>query len=57
MATTQSSSPSHSPQAIHQSLAAKLADACVNPSYMADLWAVYYQRFEEVLKAEKTVRL
>jgi hypothetical protein len=53
MATIQSSSPSHSPQEarkeLHQHLAAKLADACVNPSYMPDLWAVYFHRFQEVL--------
>ena len=51
MATIQSSSPSHSPQELHQDLAAKLADACVNPSYRPDLWAVYFHRFEEVLAA------
>jgi hypothetical protein len=54
MAITQSSSPLESPQDIHQSLAARLADACVNPSYMPDLWAVYYRRFEEVLALEMT---
>jgi hypothetical protein len=36
----------------HIYLAAHLADACVNPSYMADLWAVYHGRFVEVLRAE-----
>jgi hypothetical protein len=54
MATTDSSSPSHSSQELHQHLAAKLADACVNRSYMPDLWAVYYHRFQEVLAAELT---
>ena len=49
MATLQSSSRSHSSQDEHRALAA----ACVNPSYMADLWAVYFRRFEEVLAAEK----
>jgi hypothetical protein len=33
-------------------LAARLADACVNPSYMPDLWAVYHNRFVEVLRTE-----
>lgn len=33
-------------------LAARLADACVNPSYMADLWAIYHNRFVQVLRAE-----
>jgi hypothetical protein len=42
--------------ALHQHLAAKLADACVNPSYMPDLWAVYFNRFEEVLASEPTRR-
>ena len=37
---------------LHQHLAARLADACVNPSYMPDLWATYFQRFEEVLSGE-----
>jgi hypothetical protein len=40
-----------------RSLAARLADACVNPSYMADLWAIYFARFEEVLAAETAVHL
>jgi hypothetical protein len=57
MATTQSSSPLNSPQDIQQSRAARLADACVNPSYMADLWAIYYHRFVEVLAAERMVQL
>jgi len=39
-------------QYISRRLAAKLADACVDPSYMADLLAVYCRRFEEVLAAE-----
>jgi hypothetical protein len=56
VATTQSSSPLNSPQHVHQSLAARLADACVNPSYMADLWAIYYHRFVEVLAAERMVQ-
>jgi hypothetical protein len=38
------------------SLAAKLADACVNPSYMADLWAAYFHCFQEALVAELTTR-
>lgn len=42
-----------SPPALHQQLAARLADACVNPSYMPDLWAVYFHRFQEVLVGEK----
>jgi hypothetical protein len=37
---------------LHQHLAARLADACINPSYMADLWAVYFHRFQEVVTAE-----
>jgi hypothetical protein len=52
MATTQSSSTRYSPQD-NRELAIKLADSCVNPSYMADLWAVYFRRFEGVLAAEK----
>jgi hypothetical protein len=52
MATLQSSSRSHSSQDQRREQAAKLADACVNPSYMADLWAIYFRRFEEVLMAE-----
>ena len=52
MATTQSSSTRYSPQD-NRELAIKLADACVNPSYMADLWTVYFRRFEEVLAAER----
>jgi hypothetical protein len=46
--------PPPTPPALHQHLAAKLADACVNPSYMADLWALYFHRFEEVLLVEQT---
>jgi hypothetical protein len=53
MATPQSSSRFHSSQDQHRELAAKLADACVNHAYMADLWAVYFRRFEEVLAAER----
>lgn len=37
---------------LHRQLAAKLADCCVNPSYMPDLWAVYFHRFQEVLAAD-----
>jgi hypothetical protein len=33
-------------------LAARLADACVNPSYVPDLWAIYHNRFVEVLRTE-----
>jgi hypothetical protein len=54
MATTQSSSTCYSPQD-NRELAIKLADACVNPSYMAELWAVYFRRFEEVLAAERAI--
>jgi hypothetical protein len=54
MATTQSSSTRYSPQD-NRELAIKLADACVNPSYMAELWAVYFRRFEEVLAAERAI--
>jgi hypothetical protein len=54
MATTQSSSTRYSPQD-NRELAIKLADACVNRSYMADLWAVYFRRFEEVLAAERAL--
>jgi hypothetical protein len=50
----QHSNPTEYRQRIHHSLAARLADACVNPSYMSDLWAVYYHRCEEVLPAELT---
>jgi hypothetical protein len=57
MATLQSSSRFHSPQDQRRKLAAKLADVCVNPSYMADLWGIYFQRFEEVLTAEKAGEL
>ena len=39
MATTQTSSTRYSPQD-NRELAIKLADACVNPSYMAELWPV-----------------
>jgi hypothetical protein len=39
------------------SLAARLAGACVNPSYVADLWAIYFARFEEVLAAEMAMNL
>jgi hypothetical protein len=53
---TNQSNPLDSPLALHQSLAAKLADACVNPSYMADLWRLYFDRFQEVLAAEPTRR-
>jgi hypothetical protein len=42
--------------ALHQSLAVRLADACVNPSYMADLWRLYFDRFQEVLAEELTRR-
>lgn len=52
MASSQTNSPFYSPQGLYQSLAAKLADACVNPSYMADLWALYFQRFQEILAAD-----
>jgi hypothetical protein len=52
MAIPETSSPSNSPLTLHQHLAAKLADACVNPSYMPDLWTVYFYRFQEVLAAE-----
>jgi hypothetical protein len=41
---------SHEKQLMH--LATRLADACVNPSYMPDLWAVYHNRFVEVLRVE-----
>jgi len=51
MATTQSSSTRYSPQD-NRELAIKLTDACVDPSYVAELWAVYFRRFEEVLAAE-----
>jgi hypothetical protein len=51
---TQHSNPAEYRQHIHHSLAARLADACANPSYMPDLWAVYYHRFAEVLAAELT---
>ena len=54
MATTQSSSTRYSPQD-NRELAIKLADACVNRSYMAELWAVYFRRFEEVLAAERAL--
>jgi hypothetical protein len=46
MTTTAPVQPS---EELHQHLAARLADACVNPSYMPDLWAVYFLRFREVL--------
>jgi hypothetical protein len=49
MTTTVPVQPS---QELNQELAAKLADACVNPSYMPDLWAVYFRRFQEVLSEE-----
>jgi hypothetical protein len=51
MTTTVPVQPS---QELHQHLAARLADACVNPSYMPDLWAVYFHRFQEVLAGELT---
>jgi hypothetical protein len=54
MATTQSSSTRYSPQD-NRELAIKLADACENRSYMAELWAVYFRRFEEVLAAERAL--
>lgn len=48
MATTQSSSTLYSPQD-NREVTAKLADACVNPSYMVDLFAVFVRRIKEVL--------
>jgi hypothetical protein len=33
-----------------------VSNPCVNPSYMPDLWAVYFNRFEEVLASEPTRR-
>jgi hypothetical protein len=54
MATTQSSSTCYSPQD-NRELAIRLADPCVNPSHMAELWAVYFRRFEEVLIAERAI--
>jgi hypothetical protein len=47
---------SQSCSALHQHLAAKLADAWVNPSCMPDLWAVYFNCFQEVLAAERIRR-
>jgi hypothetical protein len=34
---------------LHRHLTSRLADACVNPSYMPNLWAIYFHRFQEVL--------
>ena len=39
-------------QDLRRHLAVKLADAFVNPTYMADLWGVSFKRFEAVLVAE-----
>jgi hypothetical protein len=49
-------SPLYCPPALQEHLAARLADACVNPSYMPDLWATYFHRFEEVLAEDLTAR-
>jgi hypothetical protein len=56
MAINRSGSTLDSPQELHQHLAAKLADCCVNHSYMPDLWAVYFHRFQEVLAAAELTR-
>jgi hypothetical protein len=47
MTTTVPVQPS---EELHRHLAARLADACVNPS-LHGLWAMYFHRFEEVLAA------